>query len=111
VVYASRTPRSVLKHLMNSATRPVLATLFMILPTLLLGFVLHRTITAPMRELIARTDAIATATATRCARCGVMAPANSPVLSQSFSRWRAASTGVPNHLTFAAHVSHELNRR
>jgi len=96
VVYASRTPRSVLKHLYEQRNKAVLATLSLILPTLLLGFVLHRTITAPMRELIARTDAIATATATRCARCGVMAPANSPRLSQSFFAMARSSTGVPN---------------
>ena len=58
VVYASRTPSNVFKYLYEQRGKVALAVLFMIVPTLLIGFLFHRTITEPMRELIERTDLI-----------------------------------------------------
>ena len=58
VVYASRTPSSVFKYLYEQRARVILAALSMIVPTLLIGFLFHRTITEPMRELIERTDLV-----------------------------------------------------
>ena len=58
VVYASRTPSNVFKYLYERRGKVALAVLFMIVPTLLIGFLFHRTITEPMRELIERTDLV-----------------------------------------------------
>ncbi len=45
VVYASRTPSNVFKYLYEQRGKVVLAVLSMIVPTLLIGFLFHRTIT------------------------------------------------------------------
>ena len=58
VVYASRTPSNVFRYLYDQRAKVALAMLFMIVPTLLIGFLFHRTITEPMRELIERTNLI-----------------------------------------------------
>ena len=58
VVYASRTPSNVFKLLFELRGKVIPAALFMIVPTLLIGILFHRTITAPMRELIERTKRI-----------------------------------------------------
>jgi signal transduction histidine kinase len=109
VVYASRTPRSVLKHLYEQRSKVVLATLFMILPTLLLGFVLHRTITAPMRELIARTDAIGRGERDALRPLRRHGTREFARLSNSFFEMaRGLSRRSEFISTFAAHVSHEL---
>ena len=52
VIYASRTPSNVFKYFFEQRRKLLLAVLFMIVPTLLIGFLFHRTITGPMRELI-----------------------------------------------------------
>src|SRR4029079_1104086 len=58
VVYASRTPSNVFKYMYEQRSRVVLAMLSMIVPTLLIGFLFHRTITGPMRELVERTNLV-----------------------------------------------------
>ena len=58
VVYASRTPSNVFKYLYEQRSRVILAMLSMIVPTLLIGFLFHRTITGPMRELVERTNLV-----------------------------------------------------
>ena len=58
VIYASRTPSNVFKYLYEQRAKLALAILCMIVPTLLIGFLFHRTITEPMRELIERTNLI-----------------------------------------------------
>jgi DNA-binding transcriptional LysR family regulator len=58
VVYASRTPSNVFKYLYEHRKKLIVAMLSMIVPTLLIGFLFHRTITEPMRELVERTDLV-----------------------------------------------------
>src|SRR5581483_5234799 len=58
VVYASRTPSNVFKNLFDHRGKVALAVLSMIVPTVLIGFLFHRTITEPMRELVERTNLI-----------------------------------------------------
>ena len=58
VIYASRTPSNVFKYLYEQRGKLLLAVLSMIVPTLLIGFLFHRTITGPMRELIERTNLV-----------------------------------------------------
>jgi len=58
VIYASRTPSNVFKYLYELRRKVIPAILSMIVPTLLIGFLFHRTITEPMRELIERTDLV-----------------------------------------------------
>ncbi len=58
MVYASRTPSNVFKYLYEQRGKVILAMLSMIVPTLLIGFLFHRTITGPMRELVERTNQV-----------------------------------------------------
>ena len=89
VVYASRTPSNVFKYLYEQRGKVALAILSMIVPTLLIGFLFHRTITEPMRELIERTEPDRQGRP-RClaVRSSATAPANSPGCRKAFWTWR-----------------------
>jgi signal transduction histidine kinase len=109
VIYASRTPNSVRKQLYQQRGKVVLAGLLMILPTLLLGFVLHRTITAPMRELIERTDAIGKGDRTALRPLKRHGTHEFARLSRSFLDMARNLNKRSDFIsTFATHVSHEL---
>jgi len=109
VVYASRTPSSVFKHLYEQRRKFALAGLSMVLPTLLIGYVFHRTITAPMRELIARTRAVGSGDRGALRPLRRHGTKEFASLSQSFldmaGRLKQRSDFIS---TFATHVSHEL---
>jgi signal transduction histidine kinase len=109
VVYASRTPSNVFKYLYEQRAKVALAILAMIVPTLLIGILFHRTITEPMRELIERTHQVGEGDV------DALRPLKRPgthefaVLSQSFldmaRKLHRRSSFIS---TFATHVSHEL---
>jgi signal transduction histidine kinase len=109
VVYASRTPSSVFKHLYEQRAKVALAILSMIVPTLLIGLVFHRTITKPMRELIERTNLIGKGDRDALRPLRRHGTSEFALLSQSFlemaRRLNARSSFIS---TFATHVSHEL---
>jgi signal transduction histidine kinase len=109
VVYASRTPSNVFKYLYEQRGKVALAILFMIVPTLLIGFLFHRTITEPMRELIERTNLIGKGDRTALGPLRRHGTSEFARLSQSFlgmaRRLNARSSFIS---TFATHVSHEL---
>lgn len=109
VVYASRTPNNVFKHLYEQRGKVSLAILSMIVPTLLIGFLFHRTITEPMRELIERTDLVGNGDRHALRPLRRHGTREFARLSQSFlemaRRLNARSSFIS---TFATHVSHEL---
>jgi signal transduction histidine kinase len=109
VVYASRTPSNVFKYLFELRGKVIPVALSMIVPTLLIGFLFHRTITGPMRELIERTDLVGKGDRNALRPLKHHGTSEFARLSQSFlemaRRLNARSSFIS---TFATHVSHEL---
>ena len=109
VIYASRTPSNVFKYLYELRAKLALAVLCMIVPTLLIGFLFHRTITEPMRELIERTNLIGKGDRDALRPLKRHGTSEFARLSQSFlgmaKRLNTRSSFIS---TFATHVSHEL---
>ncbi|CCD83973.1 putative two-component system histidine kinase [Bradyrhizobium sp. ORS 285] len=58
VIYTSRTPRNIFEHLYVERGKFIAAGSAIILTTLLVGFIVARTITRPMRELVDRAGRI-----------------------------------------------------
>ena len=109
VVYASRTPSNVFRYLYDQRAKVALAMLFMIVPTLLIGFLFHRTITAPMRELIERSNLIGKGDRNALAPLKRRGTSEFARLSQSFLDMARRLDTRSNFIsTFATHVSHEL---
>jgi len=109
VVYASRTPSSVFKHLYEQRRKFILAALWMILPTLLIGYVFHRTITGPMRELVDRTRALGSGNRNALLPLKRHGTKEFASLSESFLDMAGRLNQRSDFIsTFATHVSHEL---
>ncbi len=109
IVYASRTPSNVFKYLYEQRGKVILAILSMIVPTLLIGFLFHRTITEPMRELIERTGPIGKGDRDALRPLKRRGTSEFARLSQSFlDMARRLNTRSSFISTFATHVSHEL---
>ena len=109
VVYASRTPSNVFKDLYEQRGKVALAILFMIVPTLMIGLLFHRTITGPMRELIERSDLIGKGDRNALRPLRHHGTAEFARLSQSFLEMaKRLNTRSSFISTFATHVSHEL---
>jgi signal transduction histidine kinase len=109
VIYASRTPNNVFKYLYEQRGRLALAILSTIVPTLLIGFLFHRTITEPMRELIARTNLVGKGDRDALRPLRHHGTSEFARLSQSFLEMaRRLNTRSSFISTFATHVSHEL---
>lgn len=109
VIYASRTPSNVFKYLYEQRGKVALAILSMIVPTLLIGLLFHRTITEPMRELIERTKLVGKGDRNALLPLKRHGTSEFARLAQSFlemaRRLSARSSFIS---TFATHVSHEL---
>lgn len=109
VLYASRTPSNVFRHLYEERGKVVAAGLSVAALTLLIGLAFHRTITRPVKELIARTSAIGKGDRGALQPLKHHGTAEFATLSQSFlDMARALNTRSDFVATFAAHVSHEL---
>jgi signal transduction histidine kinase len=109
VVYASRTPSNVFKYLYEQRGKLILPILSMIVPTLLIGFLFHRTITEPMRELIERTNLVGKGDRNALRPLKRHGTREFARLSQSFlDMARRLNTRSSFISTFATHVSHEL---
>jgi signal transduction histidine kinase len=109
VVYASRTPSNVFKYLYEHRKKLIVAMLSMIVPTLLIGFLFHRTITEPMRELVKRTDLVGKGDRDALRPLKRHGTSEFARLSQSFLEMaRRLNTRSSFISTFATHVSHEL---
>ena len=109
VVYASRTPSNVFRYLYDQRAKVALAVLFMIVPTLLIGVLFHRTITEPMRELIERSNLIGKGDRAALRPLRRRGTSEFARLSQSFLDMARRLDTRSNFIsTFATHVSHEL---
>lgn len=109
VLYASRTPSNVFRHLYEERGKVAAAGLSVAALTLLIGLAFHRTITRPVKELIARTSAIGKGDRGALEPLKHHGTAEFATLSQSFlDMARALNTRSDFVTTFAAHVSHEL---
>jgi signal transduction histidine kinase len=109
VVYASRTPSNVFKYLYEQRGKVALAILLMIVPTLLIGLLFHRTITGPMRELIERSELIGKGDRNALRPLRHHGTSEFARLSQSFLEMaKRLNTRSSFISTFATHVSHEL---
>ncbi len=109
VVYVSRTPSSVFRHLYEERGKVAVASLAVAALAAAIGFLFHRTITAPVRELIARTAAIARGDREALRPLKYHGTAEFAQLSQSFLDMATALNNRSDFIaTFAAHVSHEM---
>jgi signal transduction histidine kinase len=109
VIYASRTPSNVFRSFYEERRKLAMAGLSIVALTGLIGFVLHRAFTRPMRELMLRTAAISRGDDDALAPLAHHGTAEFAQLSQSFLDMAASLRNRSNFIaTFAAHVSHEL---
>lgn len=109
VLYASRTPSNVFRHLYEERGKVVLAGLSVAALTLLIGLAFHRTITRPVHELIARTMAIGHGDRSAMRPLKNHGTAEFARLSQSFLDMAGSLNNRSDFIaTFVAHVSHEL---
>jgi signal transduction histidine kinase len=109
VVYVSRTPANVFKHLYDERSKVALATLAVAALAGGIGFLFHRTITNPVRELISRTAAIAQGDREALRPLARHGTKEFAQLSQGFLDMAASLANRSDFIaSFAAHVSHEL---
>ena len=109
VVYASRTPSNIVKQLFSERKKLALAALSILAGTLLLGFLVSRTLTGPISELTDRTRRIIAGDREALRPLNHHGSREMAELSQGFltmaQNLRDRSDEVS---TFATHVSHEL---
>jgi signal transduction histidine kinase len=109
VIYASRTPNNIFKHLAAERRRVAAALVAIVGVTLIIGILFWRTVTRPMHELIRHTQAIGVAN-----RAAIRVPDHHgtrelAMLSQCFLDMAGRLYDRTDYIaTFAAHVSHEL---
>jgi signal transduction histidine kinase len=109
VVYLSRTPNNVIKHLYTERGKLALAALAMLAVTLLIGFVFVRLITRPVNELLERTRAIAAGDASAIRPLKHHGTKEMAALAGGFlDMARKLQNRSDTLQTFATHVSHEL---
>jgi signal transduction histidine kinase len=109
VLYASRTPTNVFKTLYEERAKVVLAALSVVLLAAMAGFAFHRALSAPVRQLIARTRAIAAGDRSAIKPLAYHGTAEFAELSQSFLDMATSLAHRSDFIeSFAAHVSHEL---
>ncbi|MEM9060052.1 MAG: HAMP domain-containing sensor histidine kinase [Pseudomonadota bacterium] len=109
VVYLSRTPKSVLRHLYEERTKAVLALVTVLIFAISLAFLTSRTISRPVGQLLERTRRVTTG------ESATMAPLDHPgtsemsELSEGISQMaRTLSDRAAYIRTLANHVSHEF---
>ena len=109
IVYLSRTPRNIFKHLYDELDKVILAALTILGLTLLLVFLTAFTISRPIHQLIARTRLVSGGT------LDAMQPLEKPgtremeLLSRSFADMARSLHERAQYIRdFATHVSHEF---
>jgi len=109
VVYVSRTPNNIVKHLYGERGKVALSALSVLAVTLLIGYVFWRVISRPMTELLERTRRIADGDVS------AIRPLNhhgtremASLASGHLEMARKLQARSDTVRTFATHVSHEL---
>lgn len=109
VIYVSRTPDNILRHLYRERDKVIWAVLMVLTAASVIGLVFVRTIARPMRDLAGKAEEIA------AGRSGAIGPLKRngtrelASLSQSFMTMAKRLSERSDYLSvFANHVSHEL---
>ena len=109
VVYLSRTPTNILKHLYEVREKVAFATASLVVIAVLLILFVSSTISRPIRELLQQTERV------RTGEQRIVQPIRHPVtyevaqLSESFAGMSQALAERSDYIRrFAAHVSHEF---
>jgi signal transduction histidine kinase len=109
VVYLSRTPNNIIKHLYGERGKVTLAAIAILGGTLLIGLVFLRTVSRPIYALIDRTERIAAGDRDAIRPLDHHGTREMAELSAAFldmaEKLQARSDSIQ---TFATHVSHEL---
>jgi len=109
VVYLSRTPNNIVKHLYGERGKVALAAIAMLGGTLLIAYLFLRTVSRPMHELMDRTRRIAAGDRGAIRPLDHHGTREMAELSTAFldmaRKLQARSDSIQ---TFATHVSHEL---
>ncbi|MCF6114778.1 ATP-binding protein [Mesorhizobium muleiense] len=109
VVYLSRTPNNIVKHLYGERGKVVLAAIAVLGGTLLIGLIFLRTVSRPIYALMERTKRIAAGDRAAIRPLDHHGTREMAALSDAFldmaEKLHARSDSIQ---TFATHVSHEL---
>lgn len=109
VIYTSRTPSNIFDHLYQERGKFILATLAVVLGTVLIGLVFRRTITRPMRELVSRVDRIGRGDRNAFRPLAHYGTREFAQLSKSFLGMAEQLSRRSDYVaTFSAHLTHEL---
>jgi signal transduction histidine kinase len=109
VVYVSRTPNNILRHMYATQDRFILAGLTILGLTLLLGWVTTRTLVRPINRLAAQAAALGRGNRAALAPLDHYGTHELAALGRSFLDMARALDGRSQYIRdFAAHVSHEF---
>ncbi len=109
VVYASRTPSTIVRHLYGERVKLGLAAAAVLAAVLAIAALFSRAITRPIHALVARSHAIARGNRAVLAEPGPLGTREIALLSRGLDRMAHQLHERSDYIaTFAAHVSHEL---
>jgi signal transduction histidine kinase len=109
VIYASRTPSNIFRHLYEEKGKFILAVIAVLGVTLIIGLIFSRTITRPMHELIQRISEIRQGKPDAFRPLAHYGTREFALLSRSFLEMAETLSHRSDHIsTFAAHLTHEL---
>jgi signal transduction histidine kinase len=109
VIYASRTPSNIFRHLYEEKGKFILAGIAVLAVTIIIGLIFSRTITRPMHELIQRIAEIRRGDRDAFRPLAHYGTREFALLSQSFLDMAETLSHRSDHIsTFAAHLTHEL---
>jgi signal transduction histidine kinase len=109
IVYLSRTPNNILRHMYATRDRFILAGLTILGVTLLLGWVTTRTLVRPINRLAAQAQQLGRGDRQALAPLDHYGTHELAALGRSFLDMTRALDGRSQYIRdFAAHVSHEL---
>jgi signal transduction histidine kinase len=109
VIYASRTPSNIFRHLYEEKGKFILAGIAVLIVTLIIGLIFSRTITRPMHELIQRIAEIRRGAPDAFRPLKHYGTREFALLSRSFLEMAETLSHRSDHITtFAAHLTHEL---
>jgi signal transduction histidine kinase len=109
LIYASRTPSNIFRHLYEERGKFILAGLAVLAVTIIIGLIFSRTITRPMHELIQRIAEIRRGDRDAFRPLAHYGTREFALLSQSFLDMAESLSHRSDHIsTFAAHLTHEL---